>query len=284
MLQKILIGSLSAVVLSVIAVWAYGSYRWNEETRLIRDRLAASKRDVGAKVFNVQDLENLPAPVQRYFRAALVPGQRMITAASIEHRGTFNMSETSEKWSPFESNQRVIMNRSGFDWNAVISMIPGIPVRVHDAYVAGEGILHAAVFGAITVASIRGTPEAAQGEFMRFVAESAWYPTRMLPSERVQWEAVDNDSARLTMTDGNLSVTLLVRFGADNLISSAKADARARTVGGKIEMTPWQGRFWSYARKDGILYPQQGEVEWLTREGAKPYWRGTVTSIRYEFD
>lgn len=61
-------------------------------------------------------------------------------------------------------------------------MLPGLPVRVHDAYITGEGMLHASLFGLVSVADQRGTPEMAQGELLRFFAEDTWYPTALLPS------------------------------------------------------------------------------------------------------
>ena len=30
--------------------------------------------------------------------------------------------------------------------------------------------------------------------------------------------------------------------------------------------------------KESMRVPMTGEVAWLTREGRKPYWRGTITS------
>ncbi|OKH18382.1 hypothetical protein NIES593_22075 [Hydrococcus rivularis NIES-593] len=51
------------------------------------------------------------------------------------------MSETGEQWKPFTSDQQAIAQRPSFDWNGRMTMLPGIPVLVHDAYIAGEGIL-----------------------------------------------------------------------------------------------------------------------------------------------
>ena len=89
-------------------------------------------------------------------------------------------------------------------------MLPGLPVRVHDAYIAGEGILHASLFGLVSVANLRGTPEAAQGELLRLLAEAAWYPTALLPSQGVRWEAVDDSSAKATLKDGDSTVDAAV--------------------------------------------------------------------------
>ena len=79
-------------------------------------------------------------------------------------------------------------------------MAPGLNVLVHDAYIAGEEFLQADLLGLVTLADIRDTSEAAQGEQMRFLAEAAWYPTALLPSQGVRWEAIDDLSARATLT------------------------------------------------------------------------------------
>jgi hypothetical protein len=154
---------------------------------------------------------------------------------------------------------------------------------VHDAYVGGQGILHAAVLGLFTVADMRGTKEMAEGELMRFLAEAAWYPTALLPGQGVQWTPVDARSAHATLVDGDVRLTMLFTFGDQGLIETVDVPARGRTVGGRIVPTPWHGRFWQYERRGGMLVPVSGEVAWLLPEGAKPYWRGTIRKVEYDF-
>jgi hypothetical protein len=157
-------------------------------------------------------------------------------------------------------------------------------VRVHDAYVAGEGILHPALFGLITLADMRDTGgNVAEGELMRFFAEAAWYPTALLPSQGVHWEPVDDRSAKATLIDGALSLMMLFRFGDDGFIESVRAEARGRTVGGQVIPTPWEGRFSSYQERSGMHVPLSGEVAWLLPEGRRPYWRGRITKLVYDF-
>jgi hypothetical protein len=284
MLLKIVIIAVLVLIVGIGALFGYGRMQWSIETQSIRYRLEGERQPLQSKTFDSEELVGLPAPVQRYFQTALTPGQQVVTALDIEQVGTFNMSETGDKWSSFTAKQRVITQRAGFDWNASVHIFPGVHVRVHDAYVAGEGILLAALLGAVKLANVRGTPEAAQGEFMRFVAEAAWYPTRMLPSQGATWQPVDDASARLTIHDGAMSATLLVSFGPDNMIRSVKADARGRMMAGKTVMAPWQGRFWDYTLQDGIRVPLKSEVQWLMPDGPKPYFRGQTTSLRYEFN
>jgi hypothetical protein len=118
---------------------------------------------------------------------------------------------------------------------------------------------------------------------MRFFAESAWYPTALLPSQGIRWSAVDDRSARATLEDGDLVVTMLFRFSEDGLIDAVRAEDRGRVVGGKALPTPWQGRFWNYAVRAGMRVPLEGEAAWLLPEGEKPYWRARIVSATYEF-
>lgn len=83
--------SLAAVL---AAVMVYGAFRWAAGTRELRARLDAARTPMKPQVVDFQELEGLPAPVQRYFRTVLKEGQPMVTGVRVQHRGTFNLGET----------------------------------------------------------------------------------------------------------------------------------------------------------------------------------------------
>jgi hypothetical protein len=271
------------LVAAAFVVAGLGASRWAQSTRALLARLEAARAAPTMRVFDAGELEGLPGPVQRYFRTVLQDGQPIVAAASVEHRGSFNLGADGEQWKPFTSTQRVVTQRPGFVWDARIAMLPGVAVHVHDAYVAGEGILHPTIAGLFTLLDLRGGGAVAEGELMRYFAEAAWYPTALLPSQGVQWAAVDERSAEATLVDGPLSLTLLFRFSDDGLIESVRAEARGRTVGSQVVMTPWQGRWSDYRDHGGMRVPFSGEVAWMLPQGAKPYWRATITTLSYEF-
>lgn len=206
----------------------------------------------------------------------------MIAAVHLMHEGTFNSSTERVRWNVFTSTQLVITQRPGFDWDARIHMAPGVTVRVHDAYVRGEGMLHAAVLGLFTVADARGTPGMARGELMRFLAEATWYPTRLLPGAGMSWDAIDDSTARATLRDGDVAASLEFHFDEQGLVCEVSASARDRMAGDRLVPTPWRGRFWNYALRNGVRIPLDGEVEWVLPGGPLPYWRGHITSITSE--
>jgi hypothetical protein len=85
------------------------------------------------------------------------------------------------------------------------------------------------------------------------------------------------------MKDGETTLVMLFRFNEKGLIESVRAEARGRTVEGKVVPTPWEGRWESYETRNGMLVPVSGEVAWVLPEGQKPYWRGRITKLSYEF-
>jgi hypothetical protein len=230
------------VAVPLLGAWFYGAYRWNTETQELRARLDAARAPVRPQTVDFRELEGLPAPVGRYFRTVLKDGQPMVSGVRVRHEGTFNMGEgTGDNWKPFTSEQVVVAQRPGFDWNGRVAMMPGLPVRVHDSYVAGEGILHASVLGLFTVADMSSTDEVAEGELMRFFAEAAWYPTALLLSQGVRWEAASDHSAYAILTEGDHTIRMLFTFDEQGLIDTVHAEARGRAVGAESSRRPGRG-------------------------------------------
>jgi hypothetical protein len=269
--------------LAAAAAFAYGSYRWRRGTLDMRRLLEAGRIPVLPARVDFAQLAGLPAPVQRYLRRVLTDGAPMVATVQLQHIGTMNLRENSPRWSAFTSDQQVVTGRPGFDWDARISMLPGVTALVHDAYINGEGRLRASLYGLITVASLRGTEEMARGELLRFLAEAVWYPTVLLPGQGVSWDAVDAQSARATLTDGAVAASLRFLFGDDGLVVGVHAEARGRTLGATTIPTPWHGRFWRYEQTQGMLVPQCGEVGWMLESGLSLYWKGEIATAQYRF-
>jgi hypothetical protein len=100
------------LALAAVGLSAYGEHRWSGAAQLLSGSLDAGRIDDKRNGnspptrYDARELEGLPAPVQRYFRAVLKDGQPIITAVTIDIAGTFNMSPTGEQWKPFTSKQR----------------------------------------------------------------------------------------------------------------------------------------------------------------------------------
>lgn len=279
---RLAIAAGSAMAAAGLGALRRGSSRWQTDTLQLRGALDAAREPLPADGFDPATVDDLPAPVRRYFRNVLQPGQRQVAAVSLAQTGRFNLAESAEQWKRFDATQRVVIQRPGFHWDARIRLLPGVAIFVHDAYVAGQGSLRAVLQGLIPLMQLRGGAELAQGELMRFLAEALWYPTALLPGQGIQWHPVDAHHARAELRDGQTSASVTFGFDDEGLVTSVYADARARNVGGLWVPTPWEGRWHDYATRGGMRVPLRGEVAWLLPTGRRPYWRGELTRIDFE--
>jgi hypothetical protein len=258
----------------------YGRSRWQSDTLVLRTKLVERRKTIKPQTYDSQEIVDLPTPVQRFFHKVLKDGQSMVAAVNLSQEGQFNFDEMSDKWNPFTATQFFVTKQLGFDWDAKIQMAPGLSAFVHDTYLAGAGNLHASFLGLFTLANMHGTPELNQGELLRFLAEAAWYPTALLPSQGVRWEAIDDTSARGTLTDGDTTASLVFGFNPEGTIATIYAAARYRD---KLTAMPWGGKFSEYTVREGMLIPLVGEVGWMHPEGLRLYFQGKITEVNYEF-
>jgi hypothetical protein len=204
----------------------------------------------------------------------------MIRGALIKWKGEFSMRPG--RWSAFTATQSYTISPPGFVWNAIVRLAPFIPIRVRDAYENGEGSLSATILRFIRVAHERGTVQMAEGELQRYLAECVWLPSALLPASGVSWHAIDDDSATATMSDGMTTISMVAHFGSSGEIVRLSA-IRPRAMNGAFVPTLWTVHVGDYARRDGMMVPTTGRVEWNPPSGPVPYFRATPTDIHYDF-
>ena len=270
------------IAIGVVVLWQAQRY-WNEKTDDLQRRLAAAVPK--GVTYSEAELVGLPAPVARYFRKALKPGQPIIKRARVTWKGEFNMGEPGkDNWKPFTAVQDFVPSAPGFVWDARIAMAPGVNALVRDGFVDGAGSMLAKVMGLITVADSHDKPALAIAALQRYLGEAVWFPTALLPSQGVKWESINEARARATISGGGVTTSLEFRFGADDLIASAYASERVFDDG-KSPPTPlpWQAHNLSYGEFNGVKVPVESTVEWLFPDGAYAYWRGRPSKIEYEY-
>ena len=273
--------ALEVLVAALAALVAAAAYSWKARVAGLRSRLR--QRPPGAcAIFDISELDALPEPVARYFRAVLHDGQPIVRHALLTQRGNFRVEIEPPVWRPFVATE--VMTAGGFVWDARIGAVAGIQSRVCDALVAGSGSMRARAMGIWPLVRIERTPEIAAGALLLYLAEAVWMPTALLPSQGVTWSALDHSSARATITCAGTTVSLDFHFDDDGLVRRVFTNERCRDVHGVPVPTPWQARFWDYADVHGMRIPLQAEVEWLLPHRPQPYWQGQITAAAFEYE
>ncbi|MGE3618616.1 MAG: DUF6544 family protein [Gemmatimonadales bacterium] len=263
-----------------VAVGLGGIVQWDRTSAVLVRRLSDDAGPSGAgPSVSLAGVDQLPAPVARYLRLVLSDGLPVPAVLRVRQEGTFLVAPEANRWGPFTADEYFSITPPGFVWSARIGMAPLVSVRVRDGFVAGEGSMRAAVLGLFTVANSAGTPEIREAALQRYLAETAWFPAALLPGAGVTWTALDDSTARGTISAGGATVWLDFHFGADGLLSRVSTPARGRDVAGRSVPTPWEGRFERYGRHAGMLIPEAGEVAWWIEGRLQPYWRGRIVDV-----
>lgn len=271
-----------AIVAGIGSVLALAAgQRWRSASSQVRARLKTDSSVVRGE-FSHAELAGLPPPVARFFGRVLHEGQPVIRAVELTQDGSFFVPVGGGKWCPMHAEQQFVVRPAGFVWDASIRMMPVVPVLVRDSYVEGTGTMHASFGGMYTITRQSATPKLDAGALQRYLAESVWFPTALLPSAGVEWHALNNDSAVATLTDGHTTVSMTFFFDATGDVERMVGD-RYREDKGAYTLTPWIVTCGGYDTHNGVRIPTDCEVAWQLPAGLQPYWRGHISNVRYEF-
>lgn len=280
-LARFLRGCLVTALALVIAVAVGKGWRQRETDRWV-DALHQQATTGRDGEFTNADLDGLPEPVRAYFATVLEEGQPYVGSVRLEQEGELRLTDASSPWRSFTATQHITVDPPGFFWDAAVSLGPLLSLHIRDLFQDGDGTAAVSLFGVVPLDGAEPSPELNEAELVRYLAEAVWYPTALLPREGVEWEPVDENSARATIEHDGVSASLTFTFNDADEVTRVHADERYRRVDGGYEPTPWTGYWHDYETRHGMRVPTAGEVVWHLPEGDMTAWRGRIVASSYD--
>ena len=203
--------------------------------------------------FDPAELEQLPDVVQRYFRAAIVPGTPLAVAARLRMRGTVKLG----LWLPFGARE-LLAPHVGFVWAARVGGV----IAGCDQYARGAGGMEWKFAGVVPIMRA-DSEDVARSSAERAGAEAFWVPTSLLPRFGVTWSADDDSHICASFSVGAHAIKLQLLVGSDGRVRSLVVDR----WGDPDNSGTWgQHRFGvsvtNYASFNGIAIPSEGRAGW----------------------
>ncbi len=260
---------LSLIALIIITLLV-GKFLLSKQFHKEVSELFSQSKNISNKIFNYEQLSGLPEPVQRYFKHVLKEGQPYISYVRLKHNGQFKTDQNKD-WVNIEGEQYFTTEKPGFLWKGKTSMF-----TARDMYIADKGRLVVSLFSLVNIVDAKGE-KYNQGELLRWLGESVWFPTNLLPSERLQWTPIDSLSAKLTFKHNGLSVFYIVTFNETGEIT--QVETKRYMGGGSLET--WIGKFTDYKEMNGIIIPTTVEGIWKLKNGDYSYAKFNVKNIEY---
>jgi hypothetical protein len=283
MMIKTLVIILIVIVIVVAALLSWGRWQWRQYVAKLSGQMLSEAQPVANGRVRLAETDTLPEPVKRYFHHVLQEGQSLIKTTRLHQEGGFRTSPDTKDWLPLRADQYFSTVPHAFVWDASITMLPGLSVDVCDSYRQGRGNMNGKILALFPVIKTAEDRRLNQAALQRWLAEAVWFPTALLPSQGIVWEAIDTTHANATLTDSEVSVALEFEFNDLGEIVSVYTPGRYREVEGDYVLAPWKGYFCDYIEVGGYRIPSQGKVEWHLKDQTYPYWRGEVRDVRYEY-
>lgn len=230
-----------------------------------------AQSDILNQTFQKSQLDSLPDPVRRYFNLVLKEGQPYISYVRLRHNGQFKAG-LDEKWTTIKGEQYFTTETPGYIWKGTTPF-----VTARDLYIADKGRLIVTILSLVNVVDGQGK-EFDEGEFQRWLAESVWFPTNLLPSERLKWSVIDAQTAKLDFNYNELSVVFLVTFNSLGEITQMETSRFMEK--GRREV--WIGKMSDYKEMEGILVPTSIEAIWRLEKGDHSYAKFIVKKLEYD--
>jgi len=251
---------------------------WDERAeRMEWERLAALQPTNPARYDPVM-VADLPEPARRFFNFAIRPGTPLLTVAEIDMGGEFSLgTRDNPNYQPMDARQ-ILATPTGFVWKL---RIPGaVSVSGSDT----GSWTRFRVLGLIPVARMGGDTNHARAAYGRCVAEALfWAPAALLPGPGVVWEALDQDTARVTVTRNELSQAVDMKVDAEGRPvvvhfmrwTNANPEKRHR-------LQPFGGHLSDFREVQGFRVPFNVEAgNMFGTDEYFAFFKAKVTAVRY---
>ncbi len=278
MKTALLVGTLSAAaLLGGAAAWRAADHRADraEARRLVQFQPSDPRR------FDLSLVAGLPEPARRYFAFAIAPGTPLRTVAEISMTGRFALGDREEPGYMEMTAEQTLAAPHGFIWS--------MRAARGAMRVSGSDSCRWTRFwamGLVPVARIGGDRDRdhARSAFGRYIAESVfWTPAALLPGPEVRWEAVNDSTARVIVTRGDLSQSVDVTVGADGRSTQVEFP---RWTNANLEkafrLQPFGGYLSEFRTFDGFTLPTHVEAgNHFGTENYFPFFIADVHDVRF---
>ncbi|MCX6649671.1 MAG: hypothetical protein NTV61_09855 [Candidatus Bathyarchaeota archaeon] len=273
---QMILAVLGIILLIGVTIIGLGSLKFRNDFNAIALE-AISHNTPDKKIVTEADLVDLPEPVQRYLRYTGVIGKETINTVRLKQTGVLRQTP-EDTWKNIEAIEYFSVNPPEFVWMGQMAVGPLNIISARDSYLDEHGHMRIQMLGIHTIGDVQGE-EMDYSSLVRYLNEMMWFPTAFL-NDNISWEAVDGNSAKVTITEGNTSASAVLYFDEKGALTNFVGE-RYREVNGVFVKDTWETPMTGYGEFNGLKLPVKGVAVWKMSSGDFSYFEMEITSLEY---
>ena len=251
---------------------------WDERADRIEWARLAASQPTSPAVYDPVMVADLPEPAQRFFNYTIRPGSALLTVAEIDMAGEFSLgTRDNPDYQPMNARQ-ILAAPTGFVWKVRMPTVVAVSGSDTGSWTRFR------ILGVIPVARMGGDTDHARAAYGRYVAEALfWTPAALLPGPGVVWEALNPDTARVTVTHNGLSQAVDIKMDAEGRPEEVHfmrwSDANPER---RYRLQPFGGYLSDFREVQGFRVPFNVEAgNMFGTDEYFPFFKAKVTAVRF---
>ena len=268
-------------LIALVSILIFLRFRGKKQADWLRAQLVAPSHEAPLR-FNPAMIETLPKPVQNYLGKAIASQAPLAHCVVLAMQGQIRLKPEG-KWYDFTAKES-LRDRFGFLWEArvgkgLLPLFGGFdsfgPTAVSPV---GVGTVRFWLLNLLPLVHQQGQ-RIDQSSIGRLLMEHIWLPSALLPTQEIEWEAIDENHIRYTLRVASEPLTVEIGLDAQHRPVWVKAQ-RVRGEDGRLES--FGGTFSDFGGFDGYYIPTALELGWgYGTENYRPFFKATIRSARF---
>lgn len=232
------------------------------------------------EVFSESDIVDLPASIQKYFKASGFIGKTKMSYMKIEFNNvkfSLGKDKPNIKVDYYQYNFVNEPNRIAY----IDSKMYGIPFQGLDSYVDGVGSMKGVLAKVITLFNQKGI-SMDKASLVTYLAECLFIPSAAI-QDFISWEEIDEFHVKATISYYGISASGIFTFNENyEMLSFNTFDRESVGMDGKVDKVPWTALCSNYKVINGIKQPTSLQAIWHYETGDLIYFDSNNFKIYYD--
>ena len=236
-------------------------------------------RNIKNEVLTDEDIQHLPAIVQKYLHYSGSVGKEKISNFRAEFSGGIR-SKSTEDFMPLKSVQYNFTDKPTRLFY-IVAKKKGIPAKGIHLYKDQTAIMLIKILGFFTVVDAKGK-EMNQGETVTLFNDMCFMAPPSLIDPNIEWKEIDNITVDARFTNGNISIGATLFFNEDGKLVNFLSNDRFETTDGKtFKNYPWITPVTDYTNINGYRLPSAAKLIYKHPDEDLYYGEFNLINIEY---